>query len=183
MIRMRLLYWKICFLMTLLMSKQLTSTSYSKHRSATCLRTVCAMLCLVFAEYLHSSPSQLQVVLSYLVDQPPDIESSQAAFEAYFVQPAQVSSGPQEACNQAVTSFPVQTRQLKEALSQAVNALRAGDSTVVQSLCHQYPAARALEALQNAISIISTRLKLSSDPVDMLGMCIQATNPGRLMNI
>lgn len=136
-------------------------------------------LCGICANAARVSTNVLQVVLSYLEDQPPDAESSQAAFEAYFEQPFQASHAPQEACNQAMSSLHAQTKQLNEAVSQAVDALHAGDSTVVQSLCHQYPAAQALEALQNAISIISTRLKLCSDSVDMHGPCLQVSSSGR----
>lgn len=140
-------------------------------------------LCLAYAGCCIAarfSNSLLQVVLSYLEDQPPDIESSQAAFEAYFAQPSQESQAPQEACNTAVTNFQLQALQFKEAICRALDALHAGDSTVVQSLCQQYPAAQALEALQTAVSIISTRLKQSSDSVDMLRSCEQAADSGEL---
>lgn len=117
----------------------------------------------------------LQVVLSYLEDQPPDTESTQAAFEAYFAQPLQIASCReplQESynlhCREPLNSFQPQILQLKEAICQALVALHAGDSTVVESVRHQYPAVQALEALQDAVSIISTRLKHSSDSADML---------------
>lgn len=114
----------------------------------------------------------LQVVLSYLEDQPPDIDSTQAAFEAYFAQPLQ------EAYDHKLASLSPQTLHLKEAICGALHALNAGDSTVVQSLCHQYPAAQALQALQTAISIISMRLQDSSDPADMSGTCARAADSG-----
>ena len=114
----------------------------------------------------------LQVVLSYLEDQPPDIESTQAAFEAYFAQSLQ------EANNQTLASLSPLTLHLKEAICRALDALHAGDSTAVQRLCHQYPAAQALEALQTAVSIISTRLKHSSDSANMLATSAQAADSG-----
>ena len=114
--------------------------------------------------------SVLQVILSYLEDQPPDIESTHAAFEAYIAQPLQD--------DQTLASLLPQTLHLKEALCGALQALDGGDSTAVQSLCHQYPAAQALQALQTAISIISMRLRDSSDPADMLGTCATAAESG-----
>lgn len=112
----------------------------------------------------------LQVILSYLEDQPPDIESTQAAFEAYFAQPLQD--------DQTLASSSPQTLHLKEAIHGALHALDGGDSTAVQSLCHQYPAVQALQALQTAISIISMRLRDPSDPAGMLGTCARAADSG-----
>ena len=114
----------------------------------------------------------MQVVLSYLEGQPPDIESTQAAFESYFAQPLQ------EGSDQTLASLPPPTLQLKKAICQALDALHAGDSTAVQRLCHQYPAAQALEALQTSLSIISTRLKHPSDSANSLATSAQAADSG-----
>lgn len=136
-------------------------------------RRVCKLImhdCLCMAAQVRCGV--MQVVLSYLEDQPPDVGSTQAAFEAYFGQPIQ------EAYDQTLASLSPQALHLKEAICGALHALNAGDSTVVQSLCHLYPAAQALQALQTAISIISMRLKDSTDPADMLGTCEGAADSG-----
>ena len=96
----------------------------------------------------------LQVVLSYLKDQPPDIESCEAAFEAYFAQPLQpaVHELPQD-------SFQSQTFQLRTHIWQALAAFRAAGSSNFCSLFQKYPATQALEALHNVVSMIDSHLK------------------------
>lgn len=114
----------------------------------------------------------IQVVLSYLEGQPPDIESTKAAFEAYFDQPLQ------QACDQTSAALPPQTMHLKEAICQAVDAMHTGNSALIQKLCYANPAAQALEALQTAVSIVSTHLKHSSDSANMLATSATAADSG-----
>ncbi len=100
----------------------------------------------------------LQVVLSYLQSCPPDIESSQAALEAYFTEPLQAladtAHGPQPHTAASFAEFQQQATQLQDTISQAQAATYLGNMAAVQLGLQAYPVSLADMALEEAISII-----------------------------
>lgn len=104
--------------------------------------------------------SDLQVVLSYLRQFPPDTESSQAALEAYFTEPLQAladtTPGPQPQSAASFAEFQQQARQLRDAISQAQAATQLGSLAAVQLGLQAYPVSLADRALEDAIRIISS---------------------------
>jgi hypothetical protein len=99
--------------------------------------------------------ADLQVVLSYLQLSPPDIESSQAALEAYFTEPLQALADTPQLHNAAsFASFQEQATQLEDTISQAQAATQLGDLAAVQLGLQAYPVSLADKALEDAISII-----------------------------
>ena len=160
------LCWRICSLMIPMNSKQQTFILYSRDRSV-------SWLCVSTTRFAASaSNGVMQVVLSYLEVQPPDIDSTEAAFEAYFAQPFRA------AVNRPLASLSLPILHLQEAICQALHALHSGDSTAFQCLCNQHPAAEAMRALQTAVSIIDTRLKCFSDSANMLATSATAADSG-----
>ena len=100
----------------------------------------------------------LQVVLSYLQLCPPDIESSQAALEAYFTEPLQAladtAHGPQPHSAASFASFQEQATQLQGTISQVYAATQLGNVAAVQLGLQAYPVSFADRALEDAISIV-----------------------------
>jgi hypothetical protein len=100
----------------------------------------------------------LQVVLSYLQLCPPDIESSQAALEAYFTEPLQAlvdtAHGPQPHSAASFASLQEQATQLQDTISQAEAATQLGNLAAVQLGLQAYPVSLADRALEDAISIV-----------------------------
>ena len=100
----------------------------------------------------------LQVVLSYLQLCFPDIESSQAALEAYFTEPLQAladtAHGPQTHSAASFVEFQQQATQLQDTISQAQAATQLGNMAAVQHGLQAYPVSLADRALEDAISIV-----------------------------
>ena len=111
------------------------------------------------AQCLHQTLYWLQVVLSYLRQSPPDIESSQAALEAYFTEPLQAladtAHSPQPHSTASFASFWEQAAQLQDTISQAQAATQLGNLAAVQLGLQAYAVSLADRALEDAISIIS----------------------------
>ncbi|KAL0025913.1 hypothetical protein WJX77_002354 [Trebouxia sp. C0004] len=102
-----------------------------------------------------------QVVLSYLQVSPPDLESSQAALEAYFTEALQAHT-PQLHNAVSFVSFQEEATQLKDTISRAQAATRLGNVAAVQLGLESYPVSLADKALQDAISIITGRADCSA---------------------
>ena len=100
----------------------------------------------------------LQVVLSYLRPCPPDIESSQAALEAYFIEPLQALADtarcPQPHSAASFARFQEQVTQLQDTISQAQAATQLGNLAAVQRYLEAYPVCLADRALEDAISMV-----------------------------
>lgn len=108
----------------------------------------------------------MQVVSSYLNHADPDLESSQAAFEAYFAEPLQsmaaAASHHSGDDSTGLAFFKSQAAKLADLLSQAQNALTHGDAASLQHILLSQPATHADLAPKDAISIIEGLLQRES---------------------
>ena len=110
--------------------------------------------------------NNLQVVLSYIEDNNPDIESCQAAYEAYFGLPLQAATGTLQQDDALKCHF--EAVQLREDICYA---LACNTSDALHELLHKYPAAQAVEALEDAVGIINKDLQQAG--------AIAGTNPAQ----
>ena len=105
--------------------------------------------------------SDVQVVLSYLQGPSPDIESSEAALEAYFNEPLQalagMTHGTRPGAAAGFAKMQLQAAQLHETIAQAQSALQYSNYDAIQLALDDFPVSVADKALQDAISTISSR--------------------------
>lgn len=143
-------------------------------------RQVCAGVALHIHDSYRSfmgSCTAVQVVVSYLQGPSPDIESSAAAFEAYFTEPLQASAdtphGSQSGASAGFAEMQLQAAQLQETISHAQSALQHSNYDAVQLALADFPVSLADKALQDAISTISSRASWS-DAAHLVEMMLGA---------
>ena len=101
----------------------------------------------------------MQVVISYLHGPEPDLESSHAAYEAYFAEPLQAmmsgTTGLIAPDDRGLEFFASETRNLSQILSKAEDALAKGGSNILQHALKEHPLVFPAKALEDALAIIA----------------------------
>ena len=118
------------------------------------------MLVITFVpKQAHKAANGMQVVISYLHGPEPDLESSHAAYEAYFAEPLQamMSCATERIApdDRGLQIFASEASNLRQMLSEAEDALEIGGAISLQHALRNHPLAFPAKALEDALAIIA----------------------------